>query len=129
MLCQKCQEQEATVHIDYTKTIATQTNIQGQREHAVVNLCEGCAKEYQLPNSSRTLFPHLHQEQVREQVRVMSITPEVTVWRLIRTEANPTPEDWAVLTSRVPTQPVGTELTVVFTQAELEWMKGQRELG
>jgi hypothetical protein len=70
----------------------------------------------------------LSEKQISERVRVISITEERTVLRLIRTEADATPEDWSLLSLRAPALPVGAEIVMTFTPSELEWMKGNCDL-
>ena len=61
---------------------------------------------------------------------MISTTPERTVLRLVRTDEDNEPEEWTLLTARLPDRlQVGHEITISFTPAELEWMKGERELG
>jgi hypothetical protein len=128
MRCQNCPDKEAAIHISGTKSSRPHS---GGESHTVVftiDLCETCAEKYRRTELSRRLFPKEHEKQIVERVRVMSVTPERTRIRLIRTEAGATPEDWSLLTSRLPENPVGTEMTLIFTPSELEWLKGNREL-
>ena len=130
MRCQKCKAQEATAHISGTKTTRLRTGGELSSDEFTLHFCAQCADEYQRTQRSQSMFPELHEEQITERVRVVAITPDSTVLRLIRTEAQPTPEDWSLLTSRVGEVgwPVGTEITMTFTPSELEWLRGQREL-
>ena len=128
MRCQKCQDKEATVHIHGERATSPPSGRDASGEVFELHLCEACAKEYRRTKLSRSLFPNEQDEQIIEHVRVLSVTPERTVLRLIRTEVDATPQDWTLLTSRLPKRPVGTEMTMAFTPSELEWMRGAREL-
>ncbi len=129
MRCQNCQDEEATVHISGTETTVPRSGAESSEEEFILHFCPSCAEEYRRTKSSQSLFPGLHEEPIRERVRVMTVTPERTVLRLIRTETDPMPEDWNLLTARVGrTWPVGTEIAIAFTPSELEWLRGHREL-
>jgi len=54
------------------------------------------------------------------------VSAERTVVRLVRTETQPTPEDWSLLTSRLPPQygVVGIEFQVACSSAELKRLQG-----
>jgi hypothetical protein len=128
MRCQKCQDKVATVHIHGKRETCTPSGRDSSGEVFELHFCEACAEEYRRTELSRSLFPNDHDEKIIEHVRVLSVTPERTVLRLIRTEADATPQDWSLLTSRLPRRQVGTEMTIAFTPSELEWMRGAREL-
>jgi hypothetical protein len=93
-------------------------------------MCVSCAQDFQQVQASRSLFPHLKEEPIAEQGRVMAITTDHLVLRLIRTETQTQPEDWVLLISRVGSVNwrVGTAVTITVTPSELEWLRGEREL-
>ena len=129
MRCQKCHNNEATVHIAGTTTSRLREDPESSNEEFKLHFCEPCAAEYQRAKLSKCLFPDLNEAQITEQLRVMSVTLERTVLRLIRTEAEAMPVDWSLLTSRVgEAWPVGAEITMTFTPSELEWLQGRRDL-
>jgi len=62
-------------------------------------------------------------------VRVLTRGPTTTVVRLVRTEESTRPQEWTLLTSRIPEGFVeGIVGTVRFTPWELEYLQGRREL-
>jgi len=65
------------------------------------------------------------QEKITECVRVLSVTPEWTVYRLTRTDSDPVPVDWNLLTDRLPSRPVGAEFRMTYSSEELEFLKGE----
>jgi hypothetical protein len=128
MRCQNCPDKEAALYINGTKSTRPLSGGESHIEAIKLALCEACAEEYRHKEQSGSLFPNEREERFVERVRVMSVMPERTIIRLIRTEADATPEDWSLLTSRLPKCPAGTEMTIRFTPSELEWLKGNREL-
>ena len=67
--------------------------------------------------------------QRREQLRVISRGPEFVVVRLVRAESLPHPEDWKLVTTRMPeTWVAGFVGEMRFTDLELEYLQGKREL-
>jgi hypothetical protein len=129
MICQKCKKEEATVHISGTRTMRPFSGRESNSEDLEFHFCASCAEEDRHARSAHTLFPHLHEEHQTETLRVMSRTPQHTVLRVVRTEEGTAAEEWTLLTSRLPDRlQVGQEITVSFTPAELEWMRGEREL-
>lgn len=132
MICQSCHKEQAMVHIHGTGTSTAKRSspAESSSQEFELHFCEACAEEYRRAQASHSLFPHLREEHRTEVVRVMSRTPERTVLRLVRTAEAKVPEEWTLLTSRLPDRlQVGREITISFTPAELEWMKGERELG
>ena len=129
MKCQKCQEREAKVHITGTSTISPRSGGESRNEEFQYHFCTSCADEYNRTRSAQSLFPHLHEQPFTERLRVLSITPERTVLRIVRTEDTAAPQEWVLLTSCLPEGlQVGAEITVTLTPAELQWMRGDREL-
>jgi len=60
--------------------------------------------------------------------RVISVSPEYTRVRLVRTEAEATPEEWTFLSSRLPPKyaVVGMEFGITCSPQELDQLKGVR---
>ena len=128
MLCQKCQQEEATVHLTGNRTTHSGSGGQARPREFRLHFCPVCAEEYQHSQLSGSLFPG--EPQKTERLRVVGVTPERTVLRLIRTESESPPEEWSLLTSRLPEPlwPVGWEITMTFTPSELEWLRGEKDL-
>ena len=64
-----------------------------------------------------------------ERLRVITSDAECTVVQLVRTESGPSPEQWTLLTTRLPKQWRRDELfTIGYTPMELEYLQGKREL-
>lgn len=129
MQCEHCRNAEATVHVHGSENRwPRDTQKPGARKFDI-HLCLSCAKIYQQSQRSGCLFPNLKQEQRTERLRIMSVTPEHIVVRLVRTEALRAPEDWVLLSSRWGSmREIGTVVTMTFTPAELAWLKGDRHL-
>ena len=76
-----------------------------------------------------SLFPNDPGPRLGEQVRVLARGPETIIVRLVRTETSAAPEQWTLLTGRIPEGLVeGIVATVRFTPWELEYLQGRREL-
>ncbi len=127
MLCQKCKTAEAAVRIGKMKRDPSSRML--RPEGPDLYFCFICAEEYRNANPIEGRALGERQKGITEFVRVMSVTPERTIYRLIRTESDATPEDWSLLTSRVPERPVGTEMKITYTREELEFLRGEGEFG
>jgi hypothetical protein len=125
MLCEKCQERVATIHLHGSSTtISSHGEAMGHTDRTEHHLCDQCGSR----SVQAILHPPLEAGSRREAVRVLSVSPTHTVLRLVRTASEPVPEDWTLLTSRLGTElPVGEELELTFTESELEWLQGKRE--
>ena len=124
MLCEKCQQREATVHLTgSTKRSSLSTDVSPDEsfEH---HFCEPCSSSEPLVNLKLRYGPDV----ISENLKVLSVSPERTVVRLVRTEADATPEEWSFLTSRFPQQyaVVGMEFGITCSPQELEHLKGTR---
>ena len=114
------------VHISDEKMVPAKAKNGMAVPNFKLHLCKTCAAVYHqevLANSNCVNSKGLL---IEERVRVVSITPERTVLRIIRTETNQSPQDWCVLTSRLPQPfwPVGEEISLSLTPLELEFLKG-----
>src|SRR6266545_2370920 len=99
MLCEKCQQRKAVVHVSgrrRTYPSSGQASANEPFEHFEHHFCELCAQSSPLVNPALAYGP----DAVTEKLRVISVSAERTVVRLVRTETQPTPEDWSLLTSR-----------------------------
>ena len=77
----------------------------------------------------RGLFPNDPEPPRREEVRVLKRTPEYTTVLLVRTESDPEPKRWHLLTERIPAAWVeGFQGRMQYTPMELEWLQGFRDL-
>jgi hypothetical protein len=77
----------------------------------------------------RSLFLNDPGPQRRERLRVISRDPEYMIVRLVRTESLSQPEDWKLVTKRMPeTWVEGFIGEMRFTDLELEYLQGKREL-
>jgi hypothetical protein len=125
MICPNCNAAEATV------TIATRNRnpLTGKLEAArnKLHFCCICAQEYQSTHGPTGRSLGQGQEKITERVRVLSVTPEWTVYRLARTDSDPAPVDWHLLTDRLPARQVGAEFRMTYTPEELEFLKGEGE--
>jgi hypothetical protein len=123
MLCEACHQKLATVHIERTKRKALINALEtiDQFEH---HFCSDCAVKFREQERAFFVLPGSR----TEKVRVMSISSDRTVLRVIGSDPNAPLKEWSVLTSRIPSQvPVDGEVTVTFTEAELDWLKGNRD--
>jgi hypothetical protein len=123
MLCQRCQQRESTVHIaeghgDQLPSAASFT----------LHFCETCGEEYEREMFARA-FPATGEPPITERLRVIERSSERTIVRLVRTESQPAPEDWILLTARLPEEfcEVGMEFGVTLTLSQLEYMKGNKD--
>jgi hypothetical protein len=131
MICQSCHKEEAVVHISGTRTTRPFSGGKSSTHAFEFYFCNACAQEHHRAQAaSQYGFPHLHEERRTEVVRVMRKTPECAVLRLVRAEGVNAREESSLITSRLPERwQVGHEITMVFTPAELQWMRGEPELG
>ena len=123
MLCQKCKQREALLHI----VVQTGERASTGPVEFTLHFCSECGEEYEQDRLAR-LFPGA--QPFHEELRVIQSSSEHTVVRLVRTESDPSPQEWRLLTSRLPEKYccVGMEFGVTLTSAELEYLKGNREL-
>jgi hypothetical protein len=88
-------------------------------------------KKDRLPTvmESRGLFPNDPDPPKWETVRVLKRGPEYTTVLVVRTESDPEPKRWHLLTDRVPEfWIVGFEGGIRYTPMELDWLQGFRDL-
>lgn len=121
MLCEKCNEREATVHVTGSSRVAAPSGVEETFEH---HFCESCASNSQLVNPALGYGP----DAISEKFRVVSVSPEHIRVRLVRTETEAAPVEWSFLTSRLPPQYaiVGMEFEITCSPEELEQLKGVR---
>jgi hypothetical protein len=75
------------------------------------------------------LFPNDTDPPRWEKLRVLKRGPEYTTLLLVRTESDPEPKRWHLLTDRIPAAWVeGFEGGMQYTPMELEWLQGFRDL-
>ena len=93
-----------------------------------MHFCEMCHEVYQRENFARA-YPPTGEQPIKERLRVIESTSQRTVVRLIRTESNEVPEDWVLLSSRLPEHicTVGNEFGMTFTPSELAYLKGNKD--
>jgi len=122
MLCEKCQQRESMVHLSGGRRIYPTSGQASANESFEHHFCELCAQSSPLVNPSLAYGP----DAVTEKLRVISVSGERTVVRLVRTETQSTPEDWSLLTSRLRPQygVVGMEFQVTCSPAELKRLQG-----
>jgi hypothetical protein len=89
------------------------------------HFCESCASRSPLSNPVLRYGADV----IQERLRVVSASSERTRVRLIRTESDATPEEWDLLTSRLPAKyaVVGLEFEVICSPEELEQLKQPSE--
>jgi len=90
-----------------------------------LHLCGTCAEEHKRTHGPPGPSLGHGQEKITECVRVLSLTPEWTVYRLVRTDSDPFPVDWRLLTDRLLAREVGAEFRMKYTPDELEFLKGE----
>ena len=119
MLCEKCQQLEATVHLKGTRSVRGGS----AREPFEQHLCESCASSSPVVNPALRYGPSV----ITEKLRVLSVTPERTRLRLVRTDADAAPEEWSFLTSSLPVHfaVVGMEFEMSCSPEELAQLKGR----
>src|SRR5262245_62107327 len=124
MLCEKCQQRQATVHITGTRKVAPLSsgpNIDETIEH---HFCELCVSTSPLVNPVLEYGPNA----ISEKFRVISVSAERTRVRLVRTESEARPEEWSFVTSRLPPPyaVVGAEFEITCSPEELDYLRGNR---
>ena len=120
MLCEKCQQREASTHL--TVTVFSGEPSGGETcEH---HFCASCAASSPLANPKMKYGPDV----ISEWFRVVGVSADYTKVRLIRNESNAVPEEWSFLTSRLPSQyaVVGMEFGITCSPLELEQLKGTK---
>jgi hypothetical protein len=123
MICQECNAAEATVTFA-TLNRSLRTGELEARDNEL-HLCGICAQEYQRTHGITGRSLGQGQKKITECVRVLSVTPEWTVYRLVRTDSDPVPVDWRLLTDRLPVREVGAEFRMTYAPEELEFLKGE----
>jgi hypothetical protein len=77
----------------------------------------------------RGLFPNDPEPPRLETLRVLKRNSEYTTLLVVRTESDPEPQRWHLLTDRLPSSWVeGFEGRIKYTPMELEWLQGFRDL-
>ncbi len=124
MLCEKCQLREATVHLTGRGPIALPSGKPRLVKTFEHHFCEPCASTSSLVNPALRYGANA----ISEKFRVVSVSPEYTRVRLVRTEAQAAPEEWTFLTSRLPPKyaVVGMEFGITCSPEELDQLKGGR---
>jgi len=124
MLCEKCQQREALVHLTGSRRVAAISDEPSVDEAFEHHFCESCASSSPLVNPALRYGPDV----IREKFRVVSVSPARTRVRLVRTEAEAAPEEWSFLTSRLPPRyaVVGAEFGITCSPEELQQLKGAR---
>src|SRR6185295_12021857 len=98
MLCEKCRQRDATVHLSGSRkveTVSGQTSANESFEH---HLCEPCASRSPLANPALGYGP----DAISEKLRVIAVSSEHTRVNLLRTESDAVPEEWILVTSHLP---------------------------
>jgi hypothetical protein len=123
MLCQKCQQRQATAHI--LERCGDELLSDDGEPSLKLHFCETCYEEWR----RESLASPTGEPRTKEQVRVIESSSECTVVRLVRTESQPAPEDWILMTPRLPEKfrVVGMEFGIWFTPSELEFLKGNQD--
>jgi hypothetical protein len=121
MLCEKCHEREAMVHLTGNRqvdTVSGETSTEDFEHH----FCESCASSSPLVNPALACGA----DAISEKLRVIGVSPERTRVRLVRTDTDVVPEEWSLLTSGLPSDylTVGMEFGITCTPHELEHLKG-----
>jgi hypothetical protein len=77
----------------------------------------------------RGLFPNDPEPPRWETLRVLKRGSEYTTLLVVRTELDPEPKRWHLLTARIPKEWVeGFEGKISYTPMELDWLQGFRDL-
>jgi hypothetical protein len=121
LLCEHCQEAPATLEV-----ATMQRNSETGRLEPLqiaLHLCAVCADKYHRSQAGRRLGAG--QQPIKELVRVVSVTPEWTIYRVVRTDSHRVPEEWRLVTNRVPARAVGSEFTITYAPEELQFMNGE----
>jgi protein-arginine kinase activator protein McsA len=91
MLCQKCKQKQATVHIAASRGDPPFSDAAIGDAKFTLHFCEACGDKWQQEMFAETLFPNSGEQPITEQLRVIQSSPERTVLRLLRTESQPVP--------------------------------------
>jgi len=121
MQCGKCPEKLATVHVKRPFPSPPFLDAPTQQE---LHFCEECGREYL--KSDPIFNPSLRGPDVREwHLRVMSVSAERVIVRLVSTDSDARPEEWSLLPARVPADcaVVGGEFWVMCSESELESLR------
>jgi hypothetical protein len=127
MICQQCKAAEATVTI--SQRVRNEKTGSLERSGDALHFCIICAEEYRAAQGLNGRALGDGQEKITELVRVVSVTPERTVYRLVRTDSDRVPVEWRLLTDRIHPREVGAEFRMIYTPEELEFMQGKEEFG
>lgn len=121
MLCGKCHEREALVHITNIKMSPIDEPI-GEEDYY---LCEVCTRSNPVANTGLKYGADV----IEEKLRVVSVSDNYIHVRLVRTETDPSPTVWTLVRERVPKEKalVGQEFGITCTPQELEFLMGNRE--
>ena len=124
MLCGKCQQREAVVHLTGSRKVAAISDLPSVDEAFEHHFCESCASSSPLVNPALSYGSDV----ISEKLKVISVSPGRTRVRLVRTEAEAAPEEWSFLTSRLPPEyaVVGKEFGITCSPEELDHLKGAR---
>jgi hypothetical protein len=125
MLCENCHLREASVHVREVTTRQPSSGRIPHVEKVEQHFCEICARTRMQHAGALDRSPDI----INATVRIVSVSPERTVLRVVRTETGSIPEEWSVLTSRLPKPfwPSGSEVDMTLTREELAWLKGERD--
>src|SRR5437867_11714800 len=123
MLCEKCQQREAKVHVTGTRRVDAVSGESNAKRKLWHHFCESCASSSPLVNPTLNYGP----DAIAEKLRAISVSAERTVVRLVRTEADAVPEEWSLLTSGLPSdyRVVGMEFGITCSPKELQHLKGE----
>ena len=123
MVCETCQQKNATVHLTGSRRIETSPGESSSNESFEHHLCESCAANNPLANPALRRGP----DAICETLRVVNVTVERTVVRLVRTESDAAPEEWTFLTSRLPAEyaAVRLEFEISWSPSFLKRLKGE----
>jgi hypothetical protein len=116
MLCETCQKNAATVFITFT-SLHPPSGQSGKHQ-----FCEECGRQY----VERIDPSHRDRSYRRELLRVISVSAERTVVRVVSTDSAAAPEEWSLVTALLPPHiaVVGLEFRMGFSPTELEHLKG-----
>ena len=112
------------MHLSGTRRVARNSGEPSAEEAIEHHFCEACASGSPLVNPALEYGP----DAISEKFRVISVSAERVVVRLVRTEAEAQPEEWSFLTSRLPSHlaVVGMEFGITCHPEELDHLKGNR---
>lgn len=112
------------VHVTGSRRVDSISGQPSANEEFQHHFCELCASSSPLVNPALKYGP----DAISEKFRVISVSAERTRVRLLRTEGEAVPEEWSLLTSRLPPDyaVVGMEFGITCSPEELEQLKGNR---